>query len=190
MASSSSVPRFPSSDPRDADSRSASETAHGESYQPGRSIPADAAAQFGNLSLAVRVIGNLKRFADLQRRQFLGVFAPLGRSGQRFPRTVDYVLIMYAEGITAERIDSVSVFAPDPSLSQKLKPRPSRKRRVRRLYAIFPCYFLHEVNALRVGTAFYTILFARPAFQGNNHAYRCARLNTKKNTITVKEPNA
>ena len=95
-------------------------------------------AQFGNLGLAVRVIGNLKRFADLQRRQFLGAFAPLGGSSQRFPRTVDYMLIADAERITAERIDSVALFAPHPSLSQKLKPRPSSKRGIRCLDAIFP----------------------------------------------------
>ena len=28
------------------------------------------------------------------------------------------------------------------------------------------------------------------AFQGNGYDYRCARWNTKKNTITVKQPNA
>jgi hypothetical protein len=34
------------------------------------------------------------------------------------------------------------------------------------------------------------MLFARPAFQGNNPDYHCARWNTKKNTITLKQPNA
>ena len=50
------------------------------------------------------------------------------------------VLIADAERITAERIDSVAISAPDPSLSQKLKPRPSSKRRVRCLDAIFLCH--------------------------------------------------
>jgi hypothetical protein len=112
----------------------------------------------------------------------------LGRSGQRFPRTVDDVLIADAERITAERIDSVAVFRPDPSLSQKLKPRSSSKRGVRCLDAIFTCYFLHGVSALCV--AFYTIFFTRPAFQDNNYDYCCALWNTKKNSITVKQPNA
>jgi hypothetical protein len=76
-------------------------------------------------------------------------------------------------------------------LSQKLKPRPSSKRWVRGLDAIFPCYFLHGVSALRLGDhLFYPTLFARPAFQGNNHDYRCARRNAKKNSITLREPNA
>jgi len=114
MVSPSQVPRFPSSDLPDADSRRARKSAHGESYQPRQAISADAPAQFGNLRLVVCVIGNLKRFADLQRRQFLGVFAPLGRSSERFPLTVDYVLIADAERITADRIDSVTVFAPIP----------------------------------------------------------------------------
>jgi hypothetical protein len=43
--------------------------------------------------------------SDSQRRQFLGVFAPLGRFGQRFPRTINHVLIADAERITAEQID-------------------------------------------------------------------------------------
>lgn len=46
-----------------------------------------------------------------------------GRFGQRFPWTVDHVLIADAERITAERIDSVAVFAAYPSLSQKATPR-------------------------------------------------------------------
>jgi hypothetical protein len=50
MVSSSRLPR---SDLRDPDSLGAGKTAHGEFYQPGGSIPADAAAQFGNLRLAV-----------------------------------------------------------------------------------------------------------------------------------------
>jgi hypothetical protein len=29
-----------------------------------------------------------------------------------------------------------------------------------------------------------------PVFQGNNHDYRCALWNTKKNTITLKQPKA
>ena|ERR1700723_523112 len=109
----------PSSDLRDADSRAARKAAHGEFYKAGRPIPADAAAQLGNLTLAVRAIGNLERLADLQRRQFLGVFAPLGRSSERFPWTVDYVLIAYAERRTAEGIDSETVFASYASLSQE-----------------------------------------------------------------------
>jgi len=42
--------------------------------------------------------------------------APLGRFGEGFPQTVDYVLIADAERITAERIDRVAVFAADSSL--------------------------------------------------------------------------
>jgi hypothetical protein len=34
------------------------------------------------------------------------------------------------------------------------------------------------------------MLFTRPAFQGNNPGYRCGLWNTKKNTITLKQPNA
>jgi len=60
--------RFPRSNLRDPDSRGARKTAHGEPYQPGGSIPADATAQFGNLPLAVGVVGNLKRLACLERR--------------------------------------------------------------------------------------------------------------------------
>src|ERR1039458_1364319 len=75
---------IPSSDLRDPDSRAARKTAHGELYQPGHSIPADAAAQFGNLRLAVGVIRDLKRLANPQRRQFLGVFAPLGWFSEPF----------------------------------------------------------------------------------------------------------
>jgi len=86
-------------------------------YQPGRSVPADPTAQLGNLRLAVRVIGNLKRLANPQPRQFLGVFAPLGWFSQRLPWTVDHMLVADADRITAERIDSMAVFAPDSSLS-------------------------------------------------------------------------
>ncbi len=169
----------------------ARKTAHGEPYQPGYSIPADAAAQFGNLSLAVGVIGDLKRLADLQRYPFLGICTPLGRFGQRLPWTINHVLIADAERITAEEIDSVAVFALDPSLSQKVKPRSSGKRRGRGFDAIFPCHLLHGAMGLRVGIAHFT-QFCSPAQrpQGNNHDYRCARWNTKKNTITLKEPNA
>src|ERR1019366_2862743 len=99
--------------------------------------PPVAGAQVGNLRLAMRVIGDLKRLADLQRRQFFGVFAPLGRFGQRLPWTINHVLIADAERITAERIDSVAVFALDPPLGQKLKPRPSGKRGGRGFDAIF-----------------------------------------------------
>jgi hypothetical protein len=35
---------------------------------------------------------------------------------------------------------------------------------------------------------FYTMLFTCPAFQGNNHD--CVLWKTKKNTITLKQPNA
>jgi hypothetical protein len=41
-------------------------------------------------------------------------------------------------------------------LDQKLKPRPSGKRGVRCLAAIFLCYFLHDAIRLRVGTAQFT----------------------------------
>src|ERR1022692_2308067 len=135
---------IPRSDLRDPDSRAAAgKSAHGELYQPCRSVPSDATAQFGNLSLAVRVVGNLKRLADLQRGQFLGVCAPLGWFSERLPLTVDHVLIADAERITAERIDSVAVFVLDSSLSKELKPCPSSQRGVRCLDATFVCHHLH-----------------------------------------------
>jgi hypothetical protein len=45
------------------------------------------------------------------------------------------------------------------------------------------CYRLAPRNR-----PFYTMLFTCPAFQGNNHD--CVLWNTKKNTITLKQPNA
>jgi hypothetical protein len=125
MGSILQIPDIPCSDLRDADSRADGKAVHGESHQAGRSISADAAAQFGNLSLAVWIIGNLKRLANVQRRQFLGVFAPFGWSSECLPWAVDYMLVANAERRTAKGIDRESVFASYPSLSQKTKPRLS-----------------------------------------------------------------
>ena len=75
-----------------------------------------------------------------------------------------------------------------PSLRQEAEPRLSGNRRCRSLDAILSCHSLHGAIALPRNRPLYKILLPRPAFRGNNHD--CVLWNTKKNTATLKQPNA